>query len=330
MNLKQCLKAGLKLKKVHRALRFSQSQWLKPYIDLNTELRNKATNEFYRDCFKLKINSVFGKTIENVDKRVNVTLKSHWERIGRRHGAEQLIALPHFKEVTVFGENLVAVHFKKTHVIYDKPIFVGFSILDISKTIIYDFYYTFIKNKYENRVSLLYTDTDSLILEVFTQNFYDDMKLNIDKFDTSNYAKTKLHDMPITNSIIGKMKDEFAGIPIVAYYGTAAKTYCIKLPDKDILKAKGITNKAVKKNLTATMYQSVVDGGTDKIFCQMYVFKSRLHTIFTELCNKIALSAHDDKRYAISGSNKTLAWGNREIRLHTLCELLLEAVKSDT
>lgn len=323
-NLKQCLDAGLVLTRTHRVLKFKQSPWLRPYIDLNTKLRNQATNEFERDCFKLKTNSVFGKTMENVDKRVDVKLVSHWEKIGRKGGAEKLIAKPNFKDVAIFSENLVAVELNRTHVIYDKPMFVGFSILDLSKTIIYDFYYNYLKRKYPNKVSLLYTDTDSLILEVFTQNFYDDMKQEISRFDTSNYKKSKLHGMPITKSIVGKMKDEYCGVAISNFYGTSAKSYCVTLPEKEILKAKGVRSSAVKKYLSVATYKAVVEGTTDKIFCKQYTFKSHLHTIYTELQNRVAISAVDDKRYVIHGSPRTLAWGNNILNINILVDMLLK------
>lgn len=324
-NLKQCLDAGLVLTRKHRILKFKQSAWLKPYIDLNTELRNQATNEFERDCFKLKTNSVFGKTMENVDKRVDVKLVSHWEKIGKKGGAEKLVAKPNFKDTAVFSEHLVAVEMNKTHVVYDKPMFVGFSILDISKTVMYDFYYNFLKRKYQQKVSLLYHDTDSLILEVFTDNFYDDMKQEISRFDTSNYKKTQLHNMPLTKSVVGKMKDEFAGVPISSFYGTSAKSYCVRLPDKEVLKAKGVRSSAVKKYLTAATYKAVVEGVSDMVLCRQYIFKSHLHTIYTELRNKVAISANDDKRYVIKNSPLTIAWGSNKLNLNILVDMLLEA-----
>lgn len=323
-NLKQCLDAGLVLTQTHRILQFKQSCWLKPYIDLNTKLRNQATNEFERDCFKLKTNSVFGKTMENVDKRVDVKLVSHWENIGKKGGAEKLVAKPNFKDVAIFSENLVAIEMNKTYVVYDKPMYVGFTILDLSKTIMYDFFYNFLKCKYQSNVSLLYSDTDSLILEVFTPNFYDDMKQEISRFDTSNYKKTKLYNMPITESIVGKFKDEFFGIPISSFYGTSAKSYCIRLPEKEVLKAKGVKSSAVKKYLTVATYKAVVDGTSDKVLCRQYTFKSHLHTIYTELRNKIAISANDDKRYVIRGSPLTLSWGNCRLNLNILVDTLLD------
>ncbi|KAB0796891.1 hypothetical protein PPYR_10952 [Photinus pyralis] len=191
--LRQCLQHGLILKNIHRGVKFMQSPWLKSYIDLNTELRNRETSESGRDTIKTMNNSIYGKTMENVDKRVNVALVSHWERIGKKPGAEGHISKPNFKNLSVFSENLVAIEMSKVSVKYNKPVYVGFSILDLSKTVMYEFFYDFLKPLYQDKVSLLYTDTDSLILEIFTNNFYDDMKLYLDRYDTSKFPLDNVH-----------------------------------------------------------------------------------------------------------------------------------------
>ncbi|XP_050506238.1 uncharacterized protein LOC126884351 [Diabrotica virgifera virgifera] len=227
-NLKQCIQYGLRLEKVYRIIEFSQSLWLKKYIDLNTSLRNKATNEFERDLFKLLVNAIFGKSLEAVDKRKDIRLLSQWENSRGRLGAKSLIAKPEFNSLSVFNENLVAIHLNETKIIYDKPLYIGFSILDISKTFIYDFFYGYIKNNYCDNANLFYTDTDSLILEVQTPNFYDDMNKNLYHFDTSNYSENNQHRVHKTKSILGKMKNEFPNTTIKAFYGTRAKAYCIE------------------------------------------------------------------------------------------------------
>ncbi|CAH1099545.1 unnamed protein product [Psylliodes chrysocephalus] len=313
-NLKQCLKYGLKLTKIHRILEFSQSAWLKKYIDLNTNLRNKAKNDFEMELFKLLVNAIFGKALENVQKRKCIHLSSHWENTCRSLGARSLIAKPQFKTCSVFNENLVAIHLGNVKVYYDKPIYIGFSVLDISKTIIYEFFYGYIKKMYGDAVKLCYTDTDSLILEVFTKNFYEDIKQNIVYFDTSNYPESNEYGIPKTKSVVGKMKDEFCGTPIQAFYGTGAKAYCIKLGKTfknttEIKKAKGVSRNVIKNQLQVSDYIRIIENG-DMIYRKMYVFISSLHTIYTELKNKVALSAKDDKRYVIPHDVNTLAWGH--------------------
>ena len=128
-NLIQCLKLGMKLKKIHRGLKFVESEWMKPYIDMNTKLRAKTKNNFEKDFYKLMNNSVFGKTMENIRNRVNVKLVNTEER------ARKLISKPNFRSRKIFSENLISVHMKKTSLTMNKPVYLGMCILDLSKTI---------------------------------------------------------------------------------------------------------------------------------------------------------------------------------------------------
>ncbi|KAJ8951715.1 hypothetical protein NQ318_012565 [Aromia moschata] len=151
-------------------------------------------------------------------------------------------------------------------------------------------------------------DTDSLILEIFTDNAYNDIKENIEHFDTSNYSIDNIHNIPKTISVVGKMKDEYSGTPIESFYGTGAKAYCVKAGGVT-KKAKGISKNVIKNQLHLSDYIQIVENG-GYIFRKMYVFTSNLHTIYTELKNKVALSSADNKRFLIPGSENTLAWGH--------------------
>ena len=133
-NLKLYLELGLKIKKIHRGIRFKEEPWMKSYIELNTKLRAKGKNDFEKDFFKLMNNSVFGKTMENIRNRVDVRL------VNERKKAEKLAAKPSFKHLTIFDENLVAIHMKRTKLVFNKPVYCGMAILDISKTLMYDFH----------------------------------------------------------------------------------------------------------------------------------------------------------------------------------------------
>ena len=168
-NLKQCLNFGLKLTHIHRGIKFKESQWLKRYIALNTDLRTKARNEFEKDFFKLMNNSVFGKTMENIRNRVNIKL------VTDRKKAEKLAAKPNFKHCNIFDEDLIAIHMKKTSLTMNKPVYLGMNILDLSKTLMFDFHYNYIKKKYGDKAKLLFTDTDSLMYEIQTEDFYKDI-----------------------------------------------------------------------------------------------------------------------------------------------------------
>ena len=180
-NLKQYLDLGLKLIKIYRGVKFNEKDWLEDYIQLNTDLRTKGTTEFEKDFFKLMNNSVFGKTMENIRNRIDVRLVTNEKEL------EKLVKKPNFDRINIFTEDLLAVHMKKTTIKLHKPIYLGMSILDLSKTLMYGFHYNFIKPKYSNNASLLFTDTDSLCYEIKTKDFYKDISDNVTEwFDTSN------------------------------------------------------------------------------------------------------------------------------------------------
>lgn len=179
---------------------------------------------------------------------------------------------------------------------------------------------------YKKNVSLLYTDTDSLILEIRTENFYCDIKQNLNRFDTSNFKDCNIFDIPKQPSELGKMKLEFPSQIIREFYGTGAKAYCIVLDDDiEIKKAKGVSKHVIGKDLNDSDYQNAIENKQDK-YCQMSVFQSTLHEMYTELGNnKVALSYFDDNRYLTSNSHTTLAWGHESIRLHELIEQMKKA-----
>ena len=183
VNLRQYLEMGMILTAVHKGISFNQSPWMEPYIRKNTELRKCAANSFEKDFFKLMNNSVFGETIENIRKRQNIQL------IDDRDYALKLSSRPTFERATIFDENLIAVHMKKTEIYFNKPIYVGQAILDLSKTLMFDFHYNYIQRKYSHKkASLLFTDTDSLMYQIQTDDFYSDISDDIEeKFDTSDY-----------------------------------------------------------------------------------------------------------------------------------------------
>lgn len=313
-NLKQCLQAGMKIIKIHRILEFSQKTWLKKYIDLNTELRTKASNSFEKDFYKLMNNSVFGKTIEDVDKRTDVRLITHWENIGKKIGANALISRPNFHSHSIFSENLVAIQMNKLNVTYNKPIYVGFCILDLSKTLMYDFHYQYMKPKFFKNIDLLYTDTDSFIYEIRTDDFYSDIKNDLDKFDTSDYSTNNRYGLPLINKkMLGKFKDELSGTLLIEFIGLKAKSYCL-VDENDIetKKIKGIKKYIVQKEISSMDFKNCLDSN-EVIIKSQYVFKSIKHELYTQLVNKLCLSNEDDKRFLIPNSYKTLPWGHKEI-----------------
>ncbi|KAL0810435.1 hypothetical protein ABMA28_010574 [Loxostege sticticalis] len=312
-NVLQAEKLGMNVTKIHRVLKFKQTPWLKKYIDLNTRLRTAAKSEFEKDFYKLMNNSVFGKTMENIEKRVNVKLLTHWEDHGKIKGVQSLIAHPGFHNLCIFSESLVAVQLQKLKLFYNKPIYLGFSILDISKTLMYDFHYEYMKNKFDN-LKLLYTDTDSLVYQIFCDDFYKEIKEDLSThFDTSDYPENNIFGFPLLNKKkLGLFKDEHNGRIFTEFVGLRSKMYAMKSDDRTITKSKGV-NKNVTKKLSIDDYKSCLLNKSIK-HAEMYRFRSLKHIIFTQKINKICLSHSDTKRYIIPNSTDTLAWGHYKIK----------------
>ena len=304
--LKLYLSLGLKLTKIHRGITFDECAWLKPYIDLNTDLRAKATNDFEKDFFKLMNNSVFGKTMENIRNRVDIRL------VTRVSQAKKLTCKPNYQHHTIFSKNLAAVHMKKVKLYFNKPVYLGMSILDLSKTLMYDFHYNYIKPKYGENAKLLFTDTDSLAYEIQTEDFYRDISSDVkDKFDTSNYPK----DHPsgiltgVNKKVIGMFKDEASGKQIAEFVGLRAKLYSYRVEESyEEKKCKGVKKAVIKKTITFNDYKDCLfDNKT--AMRKMNVIRSHLHTMYSETVNKIALSPFDDKRIIQKDNIHTFAYG---------------------
>ena len=304
--LKLYLSLGLKLTKIHRGITFDECAWLKPYIDLNTNLRAKATNDFEKDFFKLMNNSVFGKTMENIRNRVDIRL------VTRESQAKKLTCKPNYQHHTIFCENLTAVHMKKVKLYFNKPVYLGMSILDLSKTLMYDFHYNYIKPKYGENAKLLFTDTDSLAYEIQTEDFYRDISSDVkEKFDTSNYPK----DHPsgiltgVNKKVIGMFKDEASGKQITEFVGLRAKLYSYRVEESyEEKKCKGVKKVVIKKTITFNDYKDCLFDNKPAMR-KMNVIRSHLHTMYTETVNKIALSPFDDKRLIQKDNIHTFAYG---------------------
>ena len=307
----QYLNLGMELKKIHRGIKFIESDFLKPYIDINTKLRTEAKNNFEKDFFKLMNNSVFGKTMENIRNRVNIKLVDAGEQF------KKLAAKPNYNGRKILNENLVSVHMKKTSLTMNKPVYLGMSILDISKTLMFDFHYKYIKPKYCKEAKLLFTDTDSFLYEIQTEDFYKDISGDVkDRFDTSDYPKNhpSVIVTGINKKVLGMFKDEAAGKNITEFVGLRAKLYSYKMEEgKENKKCKGIKKAVVEKSITHEDYKTCLKTGKEQLRRQN-IIRSYEHVVYTEEVNKIALSAADDKRYLLRDSFDTLAWGHRRIK----------------
>ena len=311
-NLIQCLRAGIKLKKIHRGIKFVESEWMKPYIDKNTNLRAMAKNNFEKDFFKLMNNSVFGKTMENIRNRVDVKLVNTKEKL------RKLVAKPNLRSPPkIFSENLVSVHMRKTSLLMNKPVYLGMCILDLSKIIMYDFHYNYIKSKYADKAKLLFTDTDSLMYEIETEDFYKDISGDVkDKFDTSDYPENHPSGIPTgeNKKVLGMMKDEVAGKIIKEFVGLRSKLYSFVMDDGgETKKCKGIKKQVVERSIRHEHYKTCLKTGKE-LLRKQNILRSYNHEVYTEEVNKVALSALDDKRYILSDGMDTLALGHYKIK----------------
>lgn len=307
-NLKAYISEGVILKKIHRVLQFEQSNWLKKYIDLNTILRQNSTNEFEKNLYKLMNNAIFGKTMENVRNRRVIKLITKWEG---RFGAKAYIAKPNFHRSTIFAENFVAIELTKTDAYFNKPIYVGMAILDISKTKLYDFHYKYMQMMYGDKCRLLYTDTDSLIYSIQTEDVYEDMKNNIQHFDTSDYQVNNIYNIPLKNKKIpGLMKDENNGRIMTEFVGLRAKMYSIKVAGGHVTKrAKGVKKYLVNKTITFEDYKYCLENCTQMSHEQRTIM-SKFHDVYSRKFIKVTLNHADNKRYILTDNINTLPWGH--------------------
>ena len=181
-SLKHALNHGLKLKRVHRIIEFSKKAWLKPNIDMNTELRKLAKDDFEKDLFNLMNNAVFGKTMENIRKHRDIKL------VTTNKKRNKLVSEPNYHTINYISDDLSIIEMNKTKVKMNKPIYLGLTILDISKILMYEFWYDYMKPKYNDKVKLCYMDMDSFIMSIKTSDFYRDISIDVEKrFDTTNY-----------------------------------------------------------------------------------------------------------------------------------------------
>ena len=184
-----------------------------------------------KDFFKL-MNSVFGKTMENLRKRICVKLINNAEDYVR------CISKPSFVSHKIISKNFVAIHEIKPVLTHNKPIYVVFSISDLSKYLMYEFHYKYVKSKYSAKLQL--TDTDSLVYETKTEDVYEDFYQDKNLFDFSDYPLHSKFFDTVNKKVIGKMKDEFKGKIISEFVGLKSKMYSlIDVDDEEVTKVKG-------------------------------------------------------------------------------------------
>ena len=289
---------------------------------MNTELKKLAKGDFEKDLFKLMNNSVFGKTMENIRKHRDIKLVTTDKK------RSKLVSEPNYHTINLISEDLSIIEMKKSKVKINKPIYLGLSILEISKILMYEFWYDYIKPKYNDNVRLCYMDTDSFVMHIKTNDFYKDIASDVEnRFDTSNHEantsettagpssleRSALARRPLptgkNKKVIGLMKGELGGKIITEFVTLRPKTYSFLTDDgKEDKKAKGTKKCIIKKMIKFNDYKKCLLNAKIILKSQQR-FISNKHDVYTENVNKIALSNNDDKRMVLSNKITSYPYG---------------------
>ena len=287
---------------------------------MNTDLKKDAKNDFEKDFFKLMNNAVFGKTMENVRNHKDIKLvTSDKRRSILALEPNYHLALMHLSKC--ISKELMIMEMRKVEVKMNKPINLGQAISDISKTLIYEFWYDYVKPKYEDEVRLCYIDTDSFVMYIKTEDFYKAIASDVERwFDTSNYDEKDERPLPIgkNKTLIGKFKDELGMKIMTEFCALRAKTYSCRLDDDtEMKKAKGTKKWIVKRELA---FKNYVDSlfNEEVIIRSQQRFRSDHHRVYSEEVNKIVLSSNEDKRLQTFDKVTTFPYGTPAIKV---CEL---------
>lgn len=309
-NLKLYLELGLELVQVHRAIKFQQRKWMAPYMKFNAEQRKQALTPFQSMFFKTMSNSVFGKSLEDMKKRTNVKL------VSSPAAFERLSSKSTFRGCKIIHDNLASVHMSKAVIMLDRPIYLGFSILDLAKFKMYFFHYKYIAEKYGPRAKLVFTDTDSFIYHIFTRDLYRDIGRERHLFDFSTYPKSHPLHSEINRRKPGVMKDESCGSILREFVGLGTKMYSVQHvedhSDSDAKKAKGVQKSIIQK-LDHTDYRNCLFN-MQRMEHSFYAIRSFSHQLYTVKQRKYTLSCYDDKRYLLDCNIHSLPYGHYSLK----------------
>lgn len=322
--------------KIHRILQFKQEPWLEPYIEMNTKLRQQSKSPFERDMYKLMNNAVYGKTMENLWNRHEV--KICWTK-------EQLLKMsdkPWFRCFQIVDKDVSICVMKKRRIFLNKPLYLGMSILDISKVVFYRTFYEGFKTVWPDNMKLLMVDTDSYIMEITTpkgvsiyKQLYDYMQTDMYKegmfrLDCSNYDEADddesialLASQHACDRQLGAVKDEMGSTIITEFIGLRPKLYAIRKRHRpsnateEIIKAKGTPKAVVKTSINFQHFSDMMRESMKSLSFDVTHIRSREHNIGTVVTKKRCLTIADDKRFIDPEEHiSTLALGHKKIRRH--------------
>jgi len=310
-HLQLVLELGGKLDNINRVVQFKQSSYMSTYVEIVSSWRAAAKTTYEKNLFKLALNSVYGKLLENVLGRKRVELVTCEKRL------EKLVRSPTFKDrhiINYADHTMVLVESAKGVVLMDKPIIVGSQILSLSKVYMFRFWYNVLKPNF-NHLKLILTDTDSFLFSCERRNFQEKLKSLSQYFDFSNLDPSHyLYSLENANKI-GAFKDESKGKSILSVSCPKSKVYSIKYESQDVNKLKGIQRSFVKNKLCFEDYKSCVLTGSTS-FASYKSIISHEQKLFTVEVNKLALSPNDLKRVILPCGILTLPYG--DIRLNNI------------
>lgn len=303
------VQAGLKVESVHSGLMFKQSPVMRSYIQLNSQKRAQSDNQFDSNFYKLLSNSLFGKTIERVDKKVTARIVSNASKLHKFAGKST------FKSGRRINDNLVSIILNQCKLTLNKPSYLGPAILDLAKLRLYHLHLNKIKKFYGSKAKLLFTDTDSLMYEIQTEDVYADLRIMDDgeSFDFSNYPENHPNHSVAYKKVPGLLKDETAGIPVSKFIGLRSKMYCYTTEDSEGIEkvnkaAKGVPGSVIRQNLNFARFKQVLEEDekqSDTFRC----IRSEKHAVYTKEISKSTLCSFDDKRYLLDNIN-SLPYGH--------------------
>ena len=225
--------------------------------------------------YKLMNNSVFGKAVENIRKHRNINLVNSKEEYLKN------VMKPNFKSGTLLGPDLMGCEMGKVRVVMNKPVYLGQAVLDLSKTITYEFHYEYMIPKHGDRLKLCYMDTDSLIYSIKTEDFYSDISPDVEsRFDTSGYPNDGSRPLPmgLNKKVIGLMKDELGGEIMKEFISLRLKMYSYRVGNSEPKKCKGIKKCVVKKTISFDDYKRCLFSGERSHRSQL-LFRYRKHEV---------------------------------------------------
>ena len=243
-------------------------------------------------------NSVFGKTMENIRKHRNIKKLVNDEEEYLKN-----VMKPDFKSGTLLGPNLMSCEMGKVRVVMNKPVYLGQAIVDVSKTIMYEFHYDYMIPKYGDRLKLCHMDTDSLIYSIKTEDFYADIADDVEtRFDTSGYPNDGSRPLPVgkNKKVTGLIKDELGVEIMKEFISLRPKMYSHRVGNSEPKKCKRIKKYVVKNMISYDDYKRCLFNGERSHRSQL-LFRSHKHEVKTLEVNKLALSREDDKRISIDG-----------------------------